>query len=214
MMSSEASVSFIMLVSMECYLTIVSPFGKSGNRRITIGMAKLCCLICWVVVAFLALLPILYTGYFSQEYYSSTAVCLALPFSRSKLPGWEYSAAILIFYNMFAFCVIVFCQARIYNAAKSKNRVMATRTDHDIVLARKLFLVILSDFLCWFPVGILGVLALGGHIFPLEVYSWVVVFVMPVNAALNPLLYTFSWIRNQILFWRLPQRCHSVQEKR
>jgi hypothetical protein len=35
-------------------------------------------------------------------------------------------------------------------------------------------------------------MALTGEVFPSEVYSWIAVFVMPVNAALNPFLYTFS----------------------
>jgi len=33
---------------------------------------------------------------------------------------------------------------------------------------------------------------LAGHVFDSEVYSWVAVFVLPVNAAINPFLYTFS----------------------
>ena len=39
---------------------------------------------------------------------------------------------------------------------------------------------------------ILGLLSLAGHVFDSEVYSWVAVFVLPVNAAINPFLYTFS----------------------
>ena len=37
-----------------------------------------------------------------------------------------------------------------------------------------------------------GLLSLAGHVFDSEVYSWVAVFVLPVNAAINPFLYTFS----------------------
>ena len=33
---------------------------------------------------------------------------------------------------------------------------------------------------------------MAGHVFDSEVYSWVAVFVLPVNAAINPFLYTFS----------------------
>ena len=36
---------------------------------------------------------------------------------------------------------------------------------------------------------------MAGQVFPSEVYSWVAVFVMPLNAALNPFLYTFSTIK-------------------
>ena len=37
-----------------------------------------------------------------------------------------------------------------------------------------------------------GVLAIGGVPIPGEIYAWTVVFILPVNSALNPLLYSFS----------------------
>ena len=40
-----------------------------------------------------------------------------------------------------------------------------------------------------------GILALSGVYIPAEVYVWTVVFVLPVNSALNPLLYTISYIQ-------------------
>jgi len=38
---------------------------------------------------------------------------------------------------------------------------------------------------------------MSGHFFPLDVYAWVAVFVIPVNAALNPFLYTFNNIKKK-----------------
>jgi hypothetical protein len=38
---------------------------------------------------------------------------------------------------------------------------------------------------------------MSGHLFPLDVYAWVAVFVIPVNAALNPFLYTFNNIKKK-----------------
>ncbi|KAI8792321.1 G-protein coupled receptor GRL101 [Biomphalaria glabrata] len=64
----------------------------------------------------------------------------------------------------------------------------------DMSIARKLAFVALTDFMCWFPVGILGFLSLKGHIFDREVYAWIAVFVMPINSALNPIIYTIPSI--------------------
>ncbi|XP_063405928.1 G-protein coupled receptor GRL101-like [Mytilus trossulus] len=130
-------------------------------------------------------------------FYSKTAVCLALPLSRQKVSGWEYSTAIFVFFNSIAFIVIAWCQLSIFQVAKSSNRIMAKRTKQDLTLARRLFLVVLTDFLCWFPVGVMGILAMTGQVFPSAVYSWVAVFVMPLNAALNPFLYTFSTLKEK-----------------
>ena len=38
---------------------------------------------------------------------------------------------------------------------------------------------------------------MSGHYFPLDVFAWVAVFVIPVNAALNPFLYTFNNIKKK-----------------
>ena len=40
-----------------------------------------------------------------------------------------------------------------------------------------------------------GVAAMAGARIPGEVYAWVVVFLLPVNSAINPVLYTISSIR-------------------
>ena len=44
---------------------------------------------------------------------------------------------------------------------------------------------------------ITGVISMSGHLFPFDVYAWVAVFVIPVNAALNPFLYTFNNIKKK-----------------
>uniref|UniRef100_A0A2C9KHQ1 G-protein coupled receptors family 1 profile domain-containing protein n=1 Tax=Biomphalaria glabrata TaxID=6526 RepID=A0A2C9KHQ1_BIOGL len=54
-------------------------------------------------------------------------------------------------------------------------------------------------FMCWFPVGILGFLSLNGHTFDREVYAWIAVFVMPINSALNPIIYTVPIIIQKCL---------------
>ena len=59
-------------------------------------------------------------------------------------------------------------------------------------LAQRLVSIVVTDFLCWFPVGLLGLLAWQGMAVPGEVNVAVVTFVMPLNSALNPFLYTLN----------------------
>ncbi|KAK6987002.1 G-protein coupled receptor GRL101, partial [Biomphalaria glabrata] len=84
----------------------------------------------------------------------------------------------------------------IVNVRKSMQNMRndARRRQEDLNIARKLAFVALTDFMCWFPVGILGFLSLKGHIFDREVYAWIAVFVIPVNSALNPIIYTIPAI--------------------
>ena len=66
------------------------------------------------------------------------------------------------------------------------------RRQQDLTIARRLFLVAFTDFCCWFPVGLMGLLAAGGVPIPGEVNVWTAIFVLPLNSALNPFLYTLN----------------------
>ena len=61
-------------------------------------------------------------------------------------------------------------------------------------MARRLFLVAFSDFCCWFPVGVMGLLAVRGTAIPGEVNVYVATLVLPLNSALNPFLYTLTTV--------------------
>ena len=64
----------------------------------------------------------------------------------------------------------------------------------EVTLARRLATVVVSDFLCWFPLGVLGLMASNGHPVPGEVNVAMVIFVLPLNSALNPFLYTLNTV--------------------
>jgi len=61
-------------------------------------------------------------------------------------------------------------------------------------MAKRMVVIILTDFLCWMPVIIIGILSLCGQFHDPEkqAYVWIAVFVLPVNSSINPILYTFS----------------------
>ena len=59
-------------------------------------------------------------------------------------------------------------------------------------MARKMFMIVLTDFCCWMPVILMGILAQCGVNIPVVAYVWVVVLILPINSSVNPYLYTFS----------------------
>ena len=67
-----------------------------------------------------------------------------------------------------------------------------TRKSKDMTVARRLLTVVISDFVCWFPIGVLGLLSSAGYPISGEVNTAVAIFVLPLNSALNPFLYTFN----------------------
>jgi hypothetical protein len=64
----------------------------------------------------------------------------------------------------------------------------------DATVARRLITVAMSNFLCWFLIGLLGILAWRGMPIPGEVNVAMAVFVLPLNSALSPFLYTLNVI--------------------
>ena len=84
----------------------------------------------------------------------------------------------------------------------SKLQVRSTRTKKHAALARRMMIIIVTDFVCWFPVIVISILTLTGKLYDptKKVYAWIAVFVLPVNSAINPLLYTFStpYVREKI----------------
>nr|KAG5700952.1 hypothetical protein BaRGS_034237 [Batillaria attramentaria] len=67
-----------------------------------------------------------------------------------------------------------------------------TRKSHDLTIARRLITVAVSDFLCWFPVGLLGLMTSAGIPVASEFSVFTAVIVLPLNSALNPFLYSYN----------------------
>ncbi|CAG5116729.1 unnamed protein product, partial [Candidula unifasciata] len=59
-------------------------------------------------------------------------------------------------------------------------------------MARRMTLIVLTDFCCWVPIIILGFVSLAGARTDIQVYAWIAVFVLPLNSATNPVIYTLS----------------------
>jgi len=69
---------------------------------------------------------------------------------------------------------------------------LMTRQVRERQVGKQMALILLTNFLCWFPIIIMGLMAIGGYALPATIYSWTAVFVLPLNSATNPLIYTFS----------------------
>ena len=62
-----------------------------------------------------------------------------------------------------------------------------------IRLTSRVAAIILTDFACWFPIIIIGILVQAGVLtLPPDVFAWCVTFVLPINSAINPYLYTIA----------------------
>ena len=192
LLSSEMSVSLICLITLDRFIVVRFPFSQFRFQQ---RSAQLSCLIQWTLGIVLATAPLVPA---SWHFYSQTAICVPLPVTRHLFPGHDYAFAVLIIFNFVLFLLIAVGQFVVYIAVQSQS--MANYDDNDrrskdLAVVQRLFTVVASDFLCWFPIGLLGLLASRDIPISGEVNVGMAIFVLPLNSALNPFLYTLNTIQ-------------------
>ena len=102
----------------------------------------------------------------------------------------------MIVFNFALFLLIAMGQAVIYQTVRANSMTTAftSRQSQDSNIARRLITVVMTDFLCWFPIGLLGMLASRGTPIAGEVNVGMAIFVLPLNSVINPFLYTINVI--------------------
>ena len=197
MVSSEVSVLLLTVITTDRLICVVFPFKvRRMNRSVACAVVGGV----WVFGAMLSVIPILGLEYFydkkrSVGFYGKSAVCLPLQLSSERMAGWEYAAGIFIGLNFVSFVYILVAYIVMFMTVKnSSKKVRSTNLKRESQMARRMFFIILTDFFCWMPVILIGLLSLLGkfHDPEKEAYIWIAVFVLPVNSSINPILYTFS----------------------
>ena len=189
-LSSETSAVFILLITIDRYLNIQFPFGQ---YRISPTHTRLLCGLTWLIGLHVASLPLI----FDWESYSHHSICVGLPLNSQSYPGSSYAKWIFIGCNSVMFLLIATGQGIIFYANWTNSKKAALRGEQakrrykrDMAVARKLSLIAMTNFLCWFPICVMGLMAHGGHKIPDSAYAFSVVVALPVNSSINPSLYT------------------------
>ena len=194
LLSSEVSASIICLITVDRFLVVRFPFSRLRFQQ---RSAQISCLVLWTMDSILAAVPLL-PATNSWHFYSQTGICIPLPVTRQDFPGHDYAFAVMIIFNFVLFLLIAAGQIVVYMAIRSQSMTVGDdrgNRSKDIAVAQRLFTVVVSDFLCWFPIGLLGVLASRGAPISGEVNVGMAIFVLPLNSALNPFLYSLNAIQ-------------------
>ncbi|XP_070208073.1 G-protein coupled receptor GRL101-like [Littorina saxatilis] len=208
LVSSEVSALVISLITLDRVLVLCFPF--KPQLHLTPRATVLSCLGVWVAGVVLAAVPLL-TG---LEFYGQTGICIPLPITRQQFSGQHYAFGVFIVFNCVIFLSIGTGQLMIYRAVRSASAAAGTASrSRDATVARRLFLVVLTDFCCWFPVGVMGLLAANATPIPGEVNVWAAIFVLPLNSALNPFLYTLSALLERLRKQRTEEKVKKMVGK-
>ena len=188
LLSCEVSAFFICFITLERFLFIRFPL---HNFSFSVRSAQMLSVAGWVVGVVLATVPLLpFTEHW--QFYSQTGICIPLPITRKKFPGSDYSFYVMIVFNFVLFLLIAIGQLLILLSYHSNGKTVSRRNkkSEDLAVARRLLVVAMSDFLCWFPLGLLGLMARSGIAIPGSVNVAMAIFILPFNSAINPFLYT------------------------
>ncbi|XP_069134569.1 G-protein coupled receptor GRL101-like [Argopecten irradians] len=191
--SSEMSTFLILMVTIDRLIVIMFPLSRLSQGNVTWKWSVFVSVLLWMVSGTLAIIPVIaLQSYFKDEFYSQSSVCLALPLRGNEQPGTEYSFAVFVCLNSFIFLLVLVGQMCICKSLRTSGARISSsqKRRREMTVAWTLFFVVATDFCCWFPIGVMGVASRFGMDIPDTVYAWVMVFVLPINAAINPLLYT------------------------
>ncbi len=191
-LSSEASLFFLTVISLDRYLCIVYPLSQIRLRK---KSAKIVAIIIWLVAFILSILPVITVigvNLFGDAFYGRSSVCLALPLTTQRPKGWQYSVVLFLGVNLLAFLIITFSYTSLYLSVRSSAKGLQRSSDSSaqIKLATRMAFLVLTDMFCWMPVIIMGCLSQFGVFISGDVYAWTAVLVLPLNSSLNPYIYT------------------------
>ncbi|XP_054611903.1 relaxin receptor 2a [Dunckerocampus dactyliophorus] len=213
MLSSEVSMLLLTYLTLEKFLVIVFPFSglRPGKRQTGVVLVSI-----WLLGFVIAAVPLMNEDVFGN-YYGRNGVCFPLHSDRQeKATSKGYSTVIFLGLNAVAFLVIVFCYSAMFFCIY-KTGMNTGRLHREVAVANRFFFIVFSDALCWIPIIFVKLLSLLEVEIPGTISSWVVIFILPINSALNPILYTLTtrFFREQaeLLLCRW-QRRHGLKNRK
>ncbi|XP_019336995.1 relaxin receptor 1 isoform X5 [Alligator mississippiensis] len=191
-LSTEVSVLLLTYLTLEKYICIVYPFRclKPGKCR-----AISILILIWIIGFVVAFIPLSNKEFF-RNYYGTNGVCFPLHSEQAESTGSQiYSVVIFLGVNLAAFIIIVFSYGSMFYSVHQTAITATEIRNHikkEMTLAKRFFFIVFTNALCWIPIFILKLLSLLQVEIPGTITSWVVIFILPINSALNPLLYTLT----------------------
>ncbi|XP_041485483.1 G-protein coupled receptor GRL101-like [Lytechinus variegatus] len=217
-LSSEASVFLITLISVDRFICIVFPFSQ---KRLGVVSARVFSGFTWALALVVSSISVAF-GFLNTDAYSLSDVCVGLPLIRKQIdlyaavdtytksiygftefaiisgtsiPTWQYAIALFLGVNLLSFVVICLCYIavfiKVYFAGRSAGR--KSKSLDQVKMASKMFLIVGTDLCCWMPIIVIGILVQANVVVVTpDIYAWLVVFVLPINSSINPYLYTVA----------------------
>jgi hypothetical protein len=180
MLSVELSTLSTFLIAVDRFMLIVwHPYEKYGLK---IGVSIVGILICWCISA---ILPTL----FASLNFSALANNACILIGKSQPLAYMITYFVL---NLIVFITIFVVYIAVIKTIKQSANVSQNKNAATASVMLRLGAVIITNFLTWFTMGIMGIISLAGVPLFSSVEALVSLAIFPVNAIINPVINTFS----------------------
>ncbi|KAL1122771.1 hypothetical protein AAG570_003098, partial [Ranatra chinensis] len=122
-----------------------------------------------------------------EQFLTVRSICL--PLENTKTADIAYLGTLLTF-NALAFWLICACYGRMYWSIRRGGGGGCGPVTSDATVAKRMALLVFTDFACWAPIAFFGLTALAGHpLIDVTNTKILLVFFYPLNSCANPYLY-------------------------
>ncbi|KDR23756.1 Lutropin-choriogonadotropic hormone receptor [Zootermopsis nevadensis] len=198
-LSSELSVYTLAVITLERNYAITHAMHL--NKRLSLKHAGYIMACGWSFAVVMALLPL-----FGISDYRKFAICL--PFETTTGPASLVYVVFLMFINGVAFLILMGCYLKMYCAIRGSQ----AWNSNDSRIAKRMALLVFTDFICWSPIAFFSLTAAFGlQLISLEQAKVFTVFILPLNSCCNPFLYailTKQFKKDCVLI------CKAIEESR
>jgi len=122
-------------------------------------------------------------------FYSQTSVCMPRFYASTSESSWEYSTFLIIL-NFMLFIYMVIVYVLVYEKVTGTKISTSNRKDRNEDMQKRISRLLLTDFFCWIPICIMAYLSVARVPLPPDAYIASAGFLLPINSAMNPLLYS------------------------
>ncbi|XP_069001034.1 lutropin-choriogonadotropic hormone receptor-like [Embiotoca jacksoni] len=193
--ASELSVYTLTVISLERWHTITN--AMHVNKRLRMHHVTAMMGAGWGFSLLVALLP--FVGVSS---YSKVSICLPMDIDT---PGSQVYVVAVLILNVVAFLVVCCCYICLYLSVQNPEH--STRHG-DTKLAKRMAVLIFTDFVCMAPISFFAIsAALGLPLITVSHSKILLVLFYPINSLCNPFLYTIFTRAFRKDVWSLLSRC-------
>ncbi|XP_063774758.1 lutropin-choriogonadotropic hormone receptor [Pseudophryne corroboree] len=175
--ASELSVYTLTIITLERWHTIT--YAMQLDRKLRLRHAILIMLGGWIFSLLIALLPLV-----GVSNYIKVSICLPMDI---ETPLSQAYIILILVLNVLAFIIICACYIKIYIAVQNPE---LTPTNKDTKIAKKMAVLIFTDFTCMAPISFFAIsAAFKVPLITVTNSKILLVLFYPVNSCANPFLY-------------------------